>query len=188
MSLPRSPARRNIKLTILPYSAGIAAMVKTANLYKLYEDDLCTWLPLLPSPLAPLLCPANALPPDEASTLMIWDVVEGTVTVIAASIPVLRVFFREAASKYRATDDNSKNSKSGTGRFGLSSFAQTLSRKEAEKRSHATDDSRSDSSILGPDAGGNQPKDHTILRTHTVTMAYGERQKGDEAYEMRAVA
>lgn len=114
---------------------------------------------------------------------MIWDVVEATVTVIAASIPVLRVFFREAASKYRATDDNSKN---GTSRFGVSSFAQTLSRKEAEKRSHATDDSRSDSSILGPDANRPQ-KDHTILRTHTVTMAYGDRKKGDEAYEMRSV-
>lgn len=117
---------------------------------------------------------------------MIWDVVEGTVTVIAASIPVLRVFFREAASKYRATDDNSKNSKNGTSRFGVSSFAQTLSRKEAEKRSHATDDSRSDSSILGPDANRPQ-KDHTILRTHTVTMAYGDRKKGEDAYEMRAV-
>lgn len=153
-------------------------------MHKLYEDDICTCPP--PSFCHPCPVPLTRSLADESSTLMLWDVVEATVTVIAASIPVLRVFFREAASKYRATDDNSKNSKNGTSRFGVSSFAQTLSRKEAEKRSH-NDDSRSDSSILGPDVNRPGQKDHTILRTHTVTMAYGDRKKGDEAYEMRAV-
>ena len=118
---------------------------------------------------------------------MIWDVAEGTLTIIAASIPVLRVFLREAASKYRATGGSSKRSQGGTSRFGLASIANTINRKEAEKRSHATDDSRSDSSILGPDGSATQLKDHTILRTQTVTMAYGERKQGEETYEMRSV-
>ena len=117
---------------------------------------------------------------------MIWDVVEGTVTIIAASIPVLRVFFREAASKYRHTGDSKGNQSSS--KFQLSNFVSTLNRREQEKRSRATDDSRSDSSILGPEGSdGSALKDHTILRTQTVTMAYGERKKGDETFELRPV-
>lgn len=126
-------------------------MVKTVNIPKLYSSDIY-----------------------DSAQLMIWDTVEAAITIVAASIPVLRVLLRNFGSSMRkssANDDRTKSQKSA--------FASNLSkgdRSNFSNLSYGYADNRSDKSILG---------EKNIKRTDTVEIHYGRRNGNN--YEMANV-
>jgi hypothetical protein len=128
-------------------------VVKTVNIPTLYGNDIY-----------------------DSAQLMIWDTVEAAITIIAASIPVLRVLFRNIRSSMRKGSSNnpgysfSKSQKS-TPKSHLSGGDHT----DYTNLSHGGADSRSDKSILG---------DRDIKRVDEVEVKYGRRK---EDYEMSPV-
>jgi len=72
-------------------SAGIMAAVKTAHLVNLDTGDSCKFS----LPGQDFRNKFLILPPDDAAILNIWDSAEVSVTIIAASIPTLRVLLRD---------------------------------------------------------------------------------------------
>ncbi|KAJ2900052.1 uncharacterized protein MKZ38_002670 [Zalerion maritima] len=118
--------------------AGATGVVKCAQLPQLWSQDFsCKLLRLpllllLPPPARAALTrqPANYydcylpfLPADVGANLQIWGVAEPAVTVVAASIPVLRVFFRDVQSSF-----NKYYGSPGGGRSGSASRHHTGTR------------------------------------------------------------
>jgi hypothetical protein len=137
-------------------SAGIAAVVKTVNIPKLYSDDIY-----------------------DSAQLMIWDTVEAAITIVAASIPVLRVMLRNISTSIRRGTGASGAGYSFSKSHKSSHFTADASRTADAAYSnldHGHGDSRSDKSILG---------EKNIKRVDTVEIKYLSR-KGD-SYEMSNV-
>ena len=130
-------------------------MVKTVNIPTLYGNDIY-----------------------DSAQLMIWDTVEAAITIIAASIPVLRVLFRNISSSMRKGSSNnqgysfSKSQKSNP----KSNLSGRDRNDDYTNLSHGGADSRSDKSILG---------DKEIKRVDVVEVKYGRRKEED--YEMSPV-
>lgn len=129
-------------------------MVKTVNIPTLYGNDIY-----------------------DSAQLMIWDTVEAAITIIAASIPVLRVLFRNISSSMRKGSSNNQGysfskSQKSTPKSNLSGRDHT----NYTNLSHGGADSRSDKSILA---------DKEIKRVDVVEVKYGRRKEED--YEMSPV-
>ncbi|KAK0614424.1 hypothetical protein B0T14DRAFT_438922 [Immersiella caudata] len=134
--------------------AGIAALVKTVNIPKLYSNDIY-----------------------DSAQLMIWDTAEAAVTIVAASIPVLRVLLKNISTSMRKGTSNNEG-------YSFSQFQKSNHKSNFSGRGHAElsnithggGDSRSDKSILG---------EMDIKRVDVVEVRYAKR-KGD-SYEMTNV-
>lgn len=145
--------------------AGIAALVKTAMLPRLYEPDIY-----------------------EGVQLMIWDTVEIAVTIIAASLPVLRVLIRDVRSTKGATYGPGPSALASGSRFRVSKFASKLDKTQQDsindnlnssgrRNSQTQGDNRSDKSILGEVM---EPQDGAIMRTDTVRVEFDKRKSRDD--------
>ncbi|KAK5657237.1 hypothetical protein OQA88_3296 [Cercophora sp. LCS_1] len=113
--------------------AGVAAFVKTGMLKGLYGGELYDTVPLF-----------------------IWDTVEASITIIAASIPVLRVLIRDVRTRSKATPHAV-----GTGTYELSS-----------NRRMRTGSEKSMLDVTVVEHGA-------IMRTDTVSVRYGQQNPGD---------
>lgn len=136
--------------------AGIAAVVKTVYIPTLYSSDIY-----------------------DSAQLMIWDTVEAAITIVAASIPVLRVMLRNITTSIRKGTVASGTGYSFSKSHRSAHFTADESRRDNATYSnldHGHGDSRSDKSILG---------EKNIKRVDTVEISYLSRH-GD-GYEMSNV-
>lgn len=103
--------------------AGIAAIVKTVKLPLLSSGDLCKSLPIpryryLPSYFFSLTTHNT----DDGVELVIWDITEIVVCMVAACIPVLRVLVRDVRNSTRGRSSTGRATGYGS-RYGLGSQA-----------------------------------------------------------------
>ncbi|KAF6814460.1 hypothetical protein CSOJ01_04011 [Colletotrichum sojae] len=133
----------------------------------------------------------------DGSDLVIWGTAESGVTIVAASIPVLRVLVRDVASSARKYYGGSSGTRTNGSRFGVArSNTVTVttttannshhgaSRKGSTRRKDKLADDRSDRSILG---GEEELEFGKIVKTHEVVVQYDRRSDYDghnESYEM----
>ncbi|TDZ24740.1 hypothetical protein Cob_v002411 [Colletotrichum orbiculare MAFF 240422] len=134
----------------------------------------------------------------DGSDLVIWGTVETGVTIVAASIPVLRVLVRDVASTARKYYGNSAGTRTGgnqaggnqTGgnRLGITRSntvtVTTTTRKGSVKKKDKLADDRSDRSILGDDE---EPEFGKIVRTNEIVVEYDTRSDyggHNASYEM----
>ncbi|KAH7007334.1 hypothetical protein EDB80DRAFT_751959 [Ilyonectria destructans] len=132
--------------------AGITAILKTKNLTLLLKSDFY-----------------------KSVQLTIWDTTESFVTIMAASIPVLRVLIREAKSSarkhYHAEDGHNTYHTQIVSRTHTSELQATRSAQDP------TADDGSDKRILKPHKG--------IFCTNEVAVEYHPKE-ATKTYEMRA--
>ena len=87
--------------TRAPDSAGITTIIKTAKLPRMLTDDLCNSFPTtrLLTPLTKFAFLTALYLPNTDDTVdpIIWDAAEGSITIVAACIPTLRVLIRTAS-------------------------------------------------------------------------------------------
>ena len=143
---------------------------------------------MTPVSLAPILAAQYVLTliTDDAAALTTFDTAEVSVTIMAASIPAMRVLFRDLRSSARRYYNGSYD-QSGTAttnperRYGGHSHSTQI-------KSQARDlkDDSSDKEILSPSAGSSK-----ILRVDEVEIEYRARSdraasasEHGEAYEM----
>ncbi|KAK0623971.1 hypothetical protein B0T14DRAFT_545214 [Immersiella caudata] len=146
--------------------AGIAAIVKTVNLDKLHNSqDLYETIPLF-----------------------IWDTVEAAVTIVAASIPVLRVLIRDVRSTLAKSGRSRTGVSSRTtgGRTKLSHIGMSNLSKADRASKFQPMDSRSDKSILYEtqidvqSPASREDQDGRIVRTDTVMIEFdGRKERAD---------
>ncbi|KAK5654592.1 hypothetical protein OQA88_7221 [Cercophora sp. LCS_1] len=128
--------------------AGITAIIKTTHIPKMLSTDSA-----------------------DGVVLFIWGNAESCVTIIAASIPILRVFAREVKTKYYTTnrvDTRAYATKNGTRN-------NTVVGREKQ------DDWSSNKSIIVEERG-------RIVQTNEVAVEYRERGSGEDmsrTYQMR---
>jgi hypothetical protein len=120
--------------------------------------------------------------------VIIWTVVETATAIIAASIPVLRVFFKEAVSSYNNTNGQSRT-RPGTSNVPLSSLSRsrhsTIPRgKEGgwatlEPIEDTVEDGESQRRILRDEEHGLEKggvlEHGGIMQTSTITVRVDER-------------
>lgn len=132
--------------------AGITAMVKTSQIPSLDTGDFTFY----------------------GAGLVIWGTAEGAVTIMAASIPILRVLIRQAVRSQYAS-----NGKKSAGRSNpdqsyaveLSSRARTGGRSHLDAKTRLDD--QSDRSILNGASG------HTIVHTTEIHVESRQRSNSD---------
>lgn len=122
--------------------------------------------------------------PEDSIDLWIWGNAETTVTIIAASIPMLRVLFIQAKnSSYRYYGSNSL-----TGPLSTPGPTNTITITAGSRRginSHRQDD-QSDKSILEESPSANDGK---IVQTNEVIVQYHHRRDtSSEEYELGRIA
>jgi hypothetical protein len=161
--------------------AGVMATTKTLLLTKLSTNDSCkhTHAPILTAQYV------LTLMADDAAALTTFDTAEVSVTIMAASIPAMRVLFRDLRSSARRY----------YGSYDPSGIATTNPERRYRGHSHSTQiksqardlkDDSSDKEILSPSAGSSK-----ILRVDEVEIEYRARSdraasasEHGEAYEM----
>ncbi len=117
---------------------------------------------------------------DDGVDLFIWGNAETNVTIIAASIPILRVLVREvksSARRYYASRDNPTALRS----HGRTHANTVTISSRAAPRSQKMDD-QSDRSILDE-----TPRPGHILQTSEVAIEYRKYDGNDDMYEMDPV-
>ena len=139
----------------------------------------------------------DSLLTDDGIDLFIWGNAESAVTIIAASIPILRVLVREVRStarRYYVSKEGGTGSsglRSRTGRntqhntVVISGGNLTSSRHHSHVPSKVQDDS-SDKSILS-DGPYSKNANGRIVRTNEINVAYQSRKDADSDYEMQPV-
>jgi hypothetical protein len=137
---------------------------------------------------------------------MIWDVTESAITIIAASIPVLRVLVRDvrsSARQYRMTDDHNTTGRNGTKPGTQATRIKSLATATGAHGGDGDDDentpdssdgrhtpskpadARSDKSILDADprkpvrSQQQRQPESSILRTQAVSIEYSPRGRGE---------
>ncbi|OLN81960.1 hypothetical protein CCHL11_08634 [Colletotrichum chlorophyti] len=119
----------------------------------------------------------------DGSDLVIWGTCESSVTIVAASIPVLRVLVRDVASTARKYYRGSSATRTNASRFGggvTRSNTVTVSTNPATRKGSIRKkwdklaDDRSDKSILGVDS---EPEFGKIVRTNEVVVEYDVRSQ-----------
>lgn len=121
----------------------------------------------------------NTIPSDAGSLVIIWVNVEATTAIIGASIPVLRVFFKEVKSSARAyynygTGDDTKQSRIGNNTVVMTT--RTGNRRNSFSKHGGGMDDDSDKSILDdrhPGSGSGGFGGGGIVRTNEITVDYG---------------
>ncbi len=120
-----------------------------------------------------------------------WDIIEPSVTMIAACIPVLRILIRDVRDSSRryplsGAPSRRTGTKSGAAQTwnGGRGTVSNNSRATTGVRSFQEADDESDKSIL--DAGAVPAKLGHITRTEEVSVEYRERRPGEAGtYELR---
>lgn len=121
---------------------------------------------------------------DDGVDLFIWGNAESCVTIIAASIPILRVLVRDAKTSYRSyyvsePNDNNNTALTGSRVRGQNSVVVTGGRRDSNHAGNKLDDG-SEKSILG---GSTSPG--KIIRKNEVVVEYQDRRDGESMeYEM----
>ncbi|EXF72978.1 hypothetical protein CFIO01_04684 [Colletotrichum fioriniae PJ7] len=127
----------------------------------------------------------------DGSDLVIWGTVESGVTIMAASIPVLRVLIRDVASTARKYYGNSATRTNGS-RFGggltrtntVTVTTSTTRKGSIRRKWDKLADDRSDKSILGVEP---EPGFGKIVRTNEIVVQYDTRsdvEGHNGSYEM----
>src|SRR3954470_16791715 len=102
---------------------------------------------------------------------MIWDTVEAAITIVAASIPVLRVLLRNISTSMRKGSSNNQGSSfSKSQKSAPKSNISGRGHTDHSTLSHGGADSRSDKSILG---------EKDIRRVDVVEIKYGTQRGGN---------
>lgn len=139
--------------------AGITAIIKTTHIPKMLSQDSA-----------------------DGVILFIWGNAESCVTIIAASIPILRVFAREIKSstkRYYATNGaETRDYGQGTRRTRNNTVVVTAIR--SQNSHEKSDDWSDDKSILDKQASPGR-----IVRKDEIAVEYRTRGSGDKEYEMR---
>lgn len=109
---------------------------------------------------------------------------EATVAITGASIPVLRVFFREVKSSARAyymygTGDETKRSHVGNNTV-ITTTTRHAKRRNSTAKRGAMDDDDSDKSILVESHAGAVYQGGGIVQTSEITVDYGTLGAQDE--------
>ncbi|KAK0624516.1 hypothetical protein B0T17DRAFT_492545 [Bombardia bombarda] len=148
--------------------AGVTGFVKTSKVPLMLSDDFA-----------------------DGVDLFIWGNAESAITIIAASIPILRVLIRDVAQtrRYHKTGIGGKTGMSGSTKL-PSTVVTTVSGGRdkgdiARKKRDLDDDS--DKSILGND-GDRTPRTagNKIVQTNDFSVEYHQRKDSDE-FEMHRV-
>lgn len=124
--------------------------------------------------------------PDDGVILFIWGNAESCVTIIAASIPILRVFAREVKTRYYTTHGgDTQRDQNGTRRGGGTAQRSRIGGTAKDK---LDSDSWSDTSAVMPDAPQIGAPGR-IVRTSMVAIEYQDRREGDRvgggAFDLR---
>ncbi len=173
-------------LTTASYlSAGITAIIKTSKIMSMLSVDFCK---LLPSSCCThrFLGDGRSDPPptDDGVDLFLWGNLESTITIIAASIPILRVLIRDvktSAVRYYASGDDSMAMRSKGGQHTtnttLSTTAVVISSGPPRISLGVQTDEGSDKSILGDLSSMTMPTsaDGKILQTTDIAVEYHDR-------------
>jgi len=137
--------------------AGITAIIKTTLIPKMISMDSY-----------------------DGVILFIWGNAESCVTIIAASIPILRVFARDIKTttmRYYATGADTRGYGEGTKRTRNNTVVVTATRSRAGREKQ---DDWSDKSILD-----NQKSPGRIMQTNEIEVEYRTRASDEKDYEMR---
>jgi len=130
----------------------------------------------------------DSLLTDDGIDLFIWGNAESAVTIIAASIPILRVLVREVRStarRYYVSKEGGTGSNTQHNTVVISGGNLTSSRHHSHVPSKVQDDS-SDKSILS-DGPYSKNANGRIVRTNEINVAYQSRKDADSDYEMQPV-
>lgn len=183
----------------LGLAAGVIGVIKVVQITTIAAgpDIPCKYLVLLASsPLYPL---TSCFTPDRLSMVFIWGQAEPNATIIAASIPVLRVLFRDMhRSKYGNSSKGvgNRGPTSGSGGGGvLRSNNERKFRRTGTMVGHRLsgsehkDDGDSERSILGQEtsSGGLKEGDNNIVKTNEVVIDNDRGHRGTsvgESFEM----
>jgi hypothetical protein len=132
--------------------------------------------------------PTDTFPADKGAHLSIWGTAEVATTIIAASIPVLRVFLRDVHTSVEKRYRRGRDSTTGGGatidrrtrlRSGNSTVVAATPRGAERGREGPHTDDCSDRSIL---ASGK------IFQTHEINIETQSRSENGDAYEMGLMA
>lgn len=119
---------------------------------------------------------------DDAADLVIWDITEAAVTMIAACLPVLRILVRDLRSTVRyAPDDPMELQNVNTG-HGWKAGSTVESKTDPFSTTHKVmrnGDDRSDRSNKSMLDGFVSPKKGRIVRTDEVAINYRARRPED---------
>ncbi|KAK3386666.1 hypothetical protein B0H63DRAFT_139492 [Podospora didyma] len=130
------------------FVAGIMASIKTAKLNNLASGDSY-----------------------DAALLTIWDSAEIAVTIMAASIPSMRVLFRDIKSSSKRYYNGEGEQQTGSG--GTHSGKPKFEHHNVVVKSEPKDDDDSDRGILGVGSGKIYRTDDTDVESRSVTDAEG---------------
>jgi hypothetical protein len=172
--------------------AGMCAIIKGVYLIQLTQlDFFCECGARYSSNEANIGCA------DNGKDVIIWTAVETATAIVGASIPILRVFFKDTISSYHGRSRAASNSNTMAKRASvpLASLHRTAgSGRTRDEPCTVTGDNASDWSILreaaeeGIVVDEEYAKGNGILRSNTITVTYeheseefgaGGRAKGD---------
>jgi hypothetical protein len=140
------PRRLCYTANLYPYSAGVACAVKTA-----YIPKIGTWLDFT----------------YNSADVLIWGLSETSITIVAASIPFLRVLVREKSSHGRSYQLGSSSHP-----YDVSSRSKSAGFHMEPVVKRKTDES-SDKSILNEAGPGG------IVQTNEIRIEYGSDEERD---------
>ncbi|KAK4223848.1 hypothetical protein QBC38DRAFT_548146 [Podospora fimiseda] len=127
--------------------AGITAIIKTTMVPRMLSDDFA-----------------------DGIDLWIWNIAEVSVTVIAASIPMLRVLVRDAKTSRQYHSGYIKETGVSGNRSRMVTIQSKAARMNSETEMHKMGDDRSDRSILA----GNEKKNCGIVQVVDFTVKYDD--------------
>lgn len=147
--LPTSPPTAHSVLTSSPHSAGVTAIIKT------------TKIPAMQSPN-----------PGPAIDLYIWGNAESCVTIVAACIPILRVFVRDvktSAQRYYLSNPNKSGVHTSTPTASKARDNNTVTITAGKRRGTGDSDS---SLAKDEDERGLTRESGKIMQTREVAVEY----------------
>lgn len=120
---------------------------------------------------------------DDGVDLFIWGNAESCVTIIAASVPILRVLIRDVKTSYRnyyVSEQNDNNTASKRSRVrGQNSVVVTAGRRSHITSTNKLDDGSEKSILEGRASPGK------IVRRNEIVVEYQDRKDGESVeYEL----
>lgn len=166
---------------IKPPSAGITAIVKTTKIPAMLAADPCMLNRYLNPKKTQKLIAAQI---DEGIDLFIWGNAESCVTIVAASIPILRVLIRDVKTSYRKYyvsehNDNTSSARKSRVRGPNHSVVVTAGRRSNNASGSKLDDGSEKSILDGKTSSGK------IVRRNEVVIEFQDRKDGESVeYEL----
>lgn len=120
---------------------------------------------------------------DDGVDLFIWGNAESCVTIIAASVPILRVLIRDVKTSYRnyyVSEQNDNNTAPNRSRTrGQNSVVVTAGRRSHNPSTNKLDDGSEESILDGRASPGK------IVRRNEIVVEYQDRKDGESVeYEL----